>query len=34
MRVLYRSILLPMSDDGENIAGLLGAANFREVKEP
>ena len=34
LRVLYRSILLPMSDDGENIAGLLGAANFREVKEP
>jgi hypothetical protein len=34
MRVLYRSILLPMSDDGETIAGLLGAANFREVTEP
>jgi hypothetical protein len=34
VRVLYRSILLPMSDDGETIAGLLGAANFREVKEP
>jgi hypothetical protein len=34
VRVLYRSILLPMSDDGETICGLLGAANFREVKEP
>jgi hypothetical protein len=34
VRVLYRSILLPMSDDGETICGLLGAANFREVTEP
>jgi hypothetical protein len=32
-RVLYRSILLPMSDDGETISGLLGAANCREVLE-
>ncbi|NKB22313.1 MAG: PAS domain-containing protein [Alphaproteobacteria bacterium] len=32
-RVLYRSILLPMSDDGETISGLLGAANCREVHE-
>jgi hypothetical protein len=31
MRVLYRSILLPMSDDGATISGLLGAANCREV---
>jgi hypothetical protein len=31
MRVLYRSILLPMSDDGTTISGLLGAANCREV---
>lgn len=31
VRVLYRSILLPMSDDGETISGLLGAANCREV---
>ena len=29
--VLYRSILLPMSDDGESINGLLGAVNCREV---
>ena len=32
-RVLYRSILLPMSDDGTTISGLLGAANCREVPE-
>ena len=31
-RILYRSILLPMSDDGHAICGLLGAANFREVE--
>lgn len=31
VRVLYRSILLPMSDDGETVSGLLGAANCREV---
>jgi hypothetical protein len=31
-RILYRSILLPMSDDGHTICGLLGAANFREVE--
>ena len=30
-RVLYRSILLPMSDDGETISGILGAANSRDV---
>jgi hypothetical protein len=30
--VLYRSILLPMSDDGETISGLLGGANCREVE--
>ena len=30
-KVLYRSILLPMSDDGENISGILGAANCRDV---
>lgn len=30
--LLYRSILLPMSDDGENITGILGAANCRVVK--
>lgn len=29
--VLYRSIILPMSDDGKTISGLLGAANCREV---
>jgi hypothetical protein len=30
-KVLYRSILLPMSDDGETISGVLGAANCREI---
>ncbi len=30
VRVLYRSIILPMSDDGETVSGLLGAANCRE----
>ena len=29
--VLYRSILLPMSDDGDRISGILGAVNCREV---
>ena len=29
--VLFRSIILPMSDDGQTISGLLGAANCREV---
>jgi len=31
--VLYRSVILPMSDDGETISGLLGAANCRELAE-
>jgi hypothetical protein len=30
--ILYRSVLLPMSDDGETISGILGAANFRAVE--
>ena len=30
-RVLYGSVLLPMSDDGEKISGILGAANCRSV---
>ena len=30
-KVLYRSILLPMSDDGETISGILGAATSRDV---
>ena len=30
--ILYRSILLPMSDDGETITGILGAANCRVVQ--
>lgn len=30
-KVLYRSILLPMSDDGETVSGILGAANCREI---
>ena len=29
--VLYRSILLPLSEDGRRIDGVLGAANCREV---
>ncbi len=33
VRVLYRSILLPMSDDGKTVSGLLGAANCREVTD-
>ena len=32
-RVLFRSILLPMSDDGDTINGILGAVNCREVNE-
>ena len=31
MKVLYRSIIMPMSDDGNVVSGLLGAANCREV---
>ena len=31
--ILYRSILLPMSDDGKSINGLLGAVNCREVPQ-
>ncbi len=29
-KVLYRGVILPMSDDGVTINGLLGAANCRE----
>ncbi len=29
---LYRGIILPMSDDGITVSGLLGAANGREEK--
>ena len=32
-KVLFRSVLLPMSDDGTTICGILGAANCREVVE-
>ena len=32
-KVLYRSIVLPMSDDGETISGLLCAANCRTVPD-
>jgi hypothetical protein len=31
--ILYRSILLPLSRDGETIDAMLGAANCREVDE-
>ena len=29
--VLYRSILLPLSEDGSRVDGVLGATNFRDV---
>jgi hypothetical protein len=29
--VLYRSILLPLSEDGTRVDGVLGATNFRDV---
>jgi hypothetical protein len=32
VKVLYRGIILPMSDDGVTVSGLLGAANCREEK--
>ena len=32
-KVLYRSVILPMSDDSATISGLLGAANCRELAE-
>jgi hypothetical protein len=31
MPVVYRSILLPLSEGGGKIDGLLGAANYREI---
>ncbi len=31
MSILYRSILLPLSSNGSDIDGLLGAANFRPI---
>ena len=31
--VLFRGVILPMSDDGEAISGLLGAANCRELAD-
>lgn len=31
-KLFYRSILLPMSDDGETVSGILGAANSRIVQ--
>lgn len=31
MSILYRSILLPLSSNGSQIDGLLGAANFRPI---
>lgn len=33
VKILYRSIILPLANDGENINRLLGAANCREVAE-
>ena len=32
-KVLYRGVILPMSDDGATISGLLGAANCRVPAE-
>jgi hypothetical protein len=29
--IVYRSILLPLAEDGGHIDGMLGAANFREI---
>jgi len=29
--ILYRSILLPLSESGDRIDGMLGAANYREI---
>ncbi|HLF58150.1 MAG TPA: PAS domain-containing protein [Alphaproteobacteria bacterium] len=33
IKILYRSIILPLSDNGMDIDRLLGAANCREVTE-
>ncbi|MFZ0693055.1 MAG: PAS domain-containing protein [Alphaproteobacteria bacterium] len=33
LKVLYRSIIMPLANDGERINGLLGAANCREVTQ-
>ena len=32
--ILYRSILLPLSDNGETVNALLGAFSFRPVPPP
>ncbi len=31
VQILYRAILMPLSEDGARIDGILGAANYREV---
>jgi hypothetical protein len=31
--ILYRSILLPLSERGDAVDGILGAANYREILE-
>ncbi|MFZ0692667.1 MAG: PAS domain-containing protein [Alphaproteobacteria bacterium] len=33
LKVFYRSIIMPLADDGEHINRLLGAANCREVAQ-
>ncbi len=30
--ILFRSVLMPLSEDGNTIDALLGAANFREIR--
>lgn len=32
VKILYRSILLPLSNDGTKVDSVLGAANFRKVR--
>jgi len=32
-RILYRSVLLPVSDDGISISGILGGANCRKMDD-
>lgn len=33
-RILYRSILMPLSDDGETLSGILGGSNCKIAPDP
>src|SRR5262249_22644097 len=33
VQILYRAILMPLSEDGTRIDGIIGAANYRELAQ-